>query len=205
MATDLGASTGNNARLAGYYRDSSRKAPHNFFTTTTNLWSLTPEGAQPPPPLFTYRGDGRRAGRGHAGGRAPSSRWRRRRCSGCGTRRPAAGSARRTTRPTSMPRASRSHPRTSSSCSCPTARAPADPISPEAVTVGQGEAWVLTDGGVVKGTWSRPDPSKPASPTRRRRPGDRPDAGAHVGRAGPDRRCRPRPCRRRPGRHALPA
>src|SRR5207342_3095282 len=44
----------------------------------------------------------------------------------------------------------------------PYRKSAADPISPEAVTVGQGEAWVLTDGGVVKGTWSRPDPSKPA-------------------------------------------
>ena len=44
----------------------------------------------------------------------------------------------------------------------PYTKSAADPISPEAVTVGQGEAWVLTAGGVVKGTWTRPDPSKPA-------------------------------------------
>lgn len=39
---------------------------------------------------------------------------------------------------------------------------PADPRSPEAVTVGEGEAWVFTDGRVVTGTWSRPDRAGPA-------------------------------------------
>jgi hypothetical protein len=33
---------------------------------------------------------------------------------------------------------------------------PADPGSPEAVTVGSGEAWVLSNGYVVAGTWERP-------------------------------------------------
>jgi hypothetical protein len=42
---------------------------------------------------------------------------------------------------------------------------PADPKSPEAQTVGTGEAWVLSAGKIVKGTWSRPDPSKPAALT----------------------------------------
>lgn len=31
--------------------------------------------------------------------------------------------------------------------------------SPEAVTVGEGEAWVLTGGKLVRGRWSRPDPA----------------------------------------------
>ena len=34
--------------------------------------------------------------------------------------------------------------------------------SQQAVTVGEGEAWILTDGKIVKGTWSRPDPKQPA-------------------------------------------
>jgi hypothetical protein len=42
---------------------------------------------------------------------------------------------------------------------------PADPKSPEAQTVGTGEAWVLSAGKVVKGTWTRPDPTKPATLT----------------------------------------
>jgi hypothetical protein len=41
-------------------------------------------------------------------------------------------------------------------------KSPADPKSPEAQTVGSGEAWVLSAGKVVKGSWNRPDPLKPA-------------------------------------------
>jgi hypothetical protein len=33
--------------------------------------------------------------------------------------------------------------------------------SPQAITTGGGEAWVLTDGGMVRGRWSRPDTSVP--------------------------------------------
>jgi hypothetical protein len=36
-----------------------------------------------------------------------------------------------------------------------------DPRSPEAVTVGTGEAWVLSGGAVVKGTWERADDHAP--------------------------------------------
>ena len=39
----------------------------------------------------------------------------------------------------------------------------ADPGSPEAVTVGSGEAWIFSDGKLVKGTWDRPDASVPAT------------------------------------------
>ncbi|MEQ8719242.1 MAG: DUF3048 domain-containing protein [Acidimicrobiales bacterium] len=33
--------------------------------------------------------------------------------------------------------------------------------SPQAISTGEGEAWVLTDGGIVRGRWSRPDPAAP--------------------------------------------
>ena len=39
----------------GYRRESSRSAPHNLLAETTKLWTLAPEGAQPPPPQFEYR------------------------------------------------------------------------------------------------------------------------------------------------------
>ena len=42
-------------------------------------------------------------------------------------------------------------------------RSPADPISPEAVTVGEGDVLVFTGGNVIAGRWLRPDPSKPAT------------------------------------------
>ncbi|MBK5224493.1 MAG: DUF3048 domain-containing protein [Acidimicrobiia bacterium] len=37
------------------------------------------------------------------------------------------------------------------------ARSPFDSTSPEAVSVGSGEAWILTSGHVIHGTWTRPD------------------------------------------------
>ena len=46
---------------------------------------------------------------------------------------------------------------------CDYKRSSADPKSPEAITVGEGDAWLLSDGKVVKGRWSRPDAAQPAS------------------------------------------
>jgi hypothetical protein len=46
---------------------------------------------------------------------------------------------------------------------CDYRTSPADPGSPEAVTVGSGEAWIFSDGKLVKGTWERPDASVPAT------------------------------------------
>lgn len=40
----------------GYYREKTRKAPHNLFAKTNNLWTLAPEGGAPPVQQYTYRG-----------------------------------------------------------------------------------------------------------------------------------------------------
>jgi hypothetical protein len=40
----------------GYYRAKDKKAPYNLFAKTTNLWTLAPKDAVPPQPQFTYRG-----------------------------------------------------------------------------------------------------------------------------------------------------
>ncbi len=45
---------------------------------------------------------------------------------------------------------------------CDYRTSPADPGSPEAQTVGFGEAWVFSAGRVVKGIWERADPAQPA-------------------------------------------
>ena len=39
----------------------------------------------------------------------------------------------------------------------------ADARSPEAVTIGEGDAWIFTDGKLIFGHWSRPDVNKPAT------------------------------------------
>jgi len=50
---DLSHSAANKA--GGYRRESSRSAPHNLLADTSKLWTLAPEGAQPPPPQFEFR------------------------------------------------------------------------------------------------------------------------------------------------------
>jgi Protein of unknown function (DUF3048) N-terminal domain/Protein of unknown function (DUF3048) C-terminal domain len=45
---------------------------------------------------------------------------------------------------------------------CDYRTSPADPKSPEAVTVGSGDAWYFSDGKIMLGRWERPDASKPA-------------------------------------------
>lgn len=39
----------------GYFRDSSRPAPHDLFAETSKLWTLAPDGSGPPPAQFSYR------------------------------------------------------------------------------------------------------------------------------------------------------
>ena len=56
---------------------------------------------------------------------------------------------------------------------------------PEAQLVGSGECWVLTNGVLVKGTWTKPALGSRHDLHRRRRRTDQADAGTHVGRALP--------------------
>jgi hypothetical protein len=42
-------------------------------------------------------------------------------------------------------------------------RSLADLRSPEAVTVGTGEAWLFTEGNIIQGKWDRTDASLPAT------------------------------------------
>lgn len=39
----------------GYFRSPEKKAPHNLFAQTKDLWTLAPEGSGPPPVQFTFR------------------------------------------------------------------------------------------------------------------------------------------------------
>ena len=41
----------------GYFREKTRKAPHNLYAKPKDLWKLAPEGSGPPPPQFLYRSD----------------------------------------------------------------------------------------------------------------------------------------------------
>jgi len=41
-----------------YFRTGNRKAPHNLYTNTSDLWRFAPPGAGPPAQQFEYRGSG---------------------------------------------------------------------------------------------------------------------------------------------------
>lgn len=161
VATDVGASTGNNFKLGGYYRDAGRRAPWNLYTNTTSLWGLTPDGAAAPPPLFGYRPAGVAPAVMPAAGvkltmASTKVRWLW----------DAAGQAwvrAQDERPHTDVAGKVIAPQNVVVMFVPYRKSPADPKSPEAVTVGEGAAWVFTAGGVVQGRWSRPDPSKPAT------------------------------------------
>jgi hypothetical protein len=157
--TDVGQ--GRADKPGGYYRDADRKAPHNLYADTVALYSLAPAGQGAPRPLFPFRlaGQASPVGTPTAGVKLtldgtqaqyvwdPASlSWRR---SEYGQlHKDAAGQQ----------------------------IAPANVIvqfvayvgvpgvgqSQQAVTVGEGDAWIFTDGKVVKGKWRRPDPKQPA-------------------------------------------
>ena len=49
---------GHDAASNAYHRDRARKAPHTLFITPVDLWARTPTGSGPPPALFRYRTTG---------------------------------------------------------------------------------------------------------------------------------------------------
>lgn len=138
----------------GYYRDTTRRAPHNLFTNTYTLWSLGEgRGAGAPFPLFAYRLDDQAPGAGA---------------------RPAAGVTvkfgRSTTtydwNGTGWVRAQNGEPTvdTDNVAVAPPnvvvqfvqyGVSPADQATPEAFMIGSGPVWVLTAGQVIEGSWRR--------------------------------------------------
>jgi hypothetical protein len=49
---------GFDAHADRYHRDTARPSPYNLFTETGKLFDLAPDGAEPPPALFTWRSPG---------------------------------------------------------------------------------------------------------------------------------------------------
>jgi hypothetical protein len=158
-ATNVGANVA--YQQGGYFRQPGRRAPHNLFASSSALWSLAPQGQGQPAPVFQYRrpeepvpvgGEPVQGVRmGLEGTRAqwlwdPASRTYLREQNGSshvdteGTQVNAANVVILTTE---------------------YRRSSADPRSPEAITVGSGEARVLKDGVLVRGTWERPEASSP--------------------------------------------
>jgi Protein of unknown function (DUF3048) N-terminal domain/Protein of unknown function (DUF3048) C-terminal domain len=142
-----------------YERTRDRRAPHNLFSATTDLWAAA-DGSEAVP-IFEYREDGEPIAAGARpaahldvayGATTAAFDW-----NGQGWVRSTDG---------------RSHPDSSGSPVAPAnvvvrftdyTPSPADGRSPEAVVTGSGELWVLTGGQVVMGRWEQ---SSPSAPTR---------------------------------------
>ncbi len=149
---DVGASS----KPEGYYRDRSRSAPHNLYTNTFNLWAIGADlDTSTPSPMFTFRdpADPIDPSARPVGGvtiNYPRSTvdysW-----NGSGWNRSQDGS------PTVDTNGKRTAPTTVIVQFVDYGISAADAKSPEAVTIGTGTAWVLTDGQVIEATWRRPE------------------------------------------------
>lgn len=151
-----------------YVRDPSRRAPHNLYTHPAGLRRHTRTGQRPPPALFSYR---RRPG-APAPARSQSAsgvaiNWGSGVDSALVTYQwdPAAHGWARSQRgrPDVDTTGTRITPTNVVILITAYRQSEADSRSPEAITVGSGEAFVFTAGRVAHGRWSRPDERSAAS------------------------------------------
>lgn len=158
---------GQDAIPGQYHRDNSRKAPHNLYANVAGLLAdAAPEGAGAPPALFTYRP----VGQPYTGGSLPASGYVV--DFGGGVRADYVWDAERGG--WDRFQVDESHPRATSATldSAGTqvapqnvvilfleyGQSPSDARSPMALSTGEGDAVVLTDGKAVEGRWRRPTP-----------------------------------------------
>jgi hypothetical protein len=140
---------------AGFFRGNNHKAPHNLYASTTAAWTLAPEGASAPPQQFSYRPAGTAATGEPATGvdlnmDGLAIEWRYDAASGAylrsngGTPHMDALSGQVSTENVVVMYVDYQ-------------ASAADERSPEAQTIGSGEALVFTGGVLVHGTWTRND------------------------------------------------
>lgn len=155
LATSTLVDVGVSAFNELYYRDTGRSAPHNLFSNTFNLWSIGRdlEGTGTPSPMFVYRtagdpipGETFRTDSVHInyGSTTVDYEW-----NGSSWDRSQDGE------PTVDADGVRVSPTTVVVQFVDYKPSRADARSPEAQTVGEGRAWILTDGVNVGADWSR--------------------------------------------------
>ena len=159
---------GYDAASSLYWRSTSRRAPHNLFSATDRLWGKYPERDEIPTAPFAFRTvldelhpsaepvAGVFVDFGHA---EIDYAW-----NGEGWERTHNGDAHSDSDGVRVAPSNVVIQFTTYGTSS------ADSRSPEAETVGSGEAWVFTDGHVVRGRWERPDQSRPAALVANGRP-----------------------------------
>ena len=139
----------------GYRRESARKAPHNLYADASKIYTLTPKGATRPPQQFQYRG---------TSDAMPASAT-----ASAGVKLSMDGvkvqwlwdSA--TSDYLRSVDADKSFDFDKSQINAKNVvvlfmqykASSADPRSPEAQSLGDGEAWIYTNGSLVRGKWSR--------------------------------------------------
>jgi len=140
----------------GFFRSTDKKAPHNLFSKTSNIWALDAGRGGTPPPQFSYRTDG------SAPSGAPTA----------GLKLTMDGNMKTAWQwDAALMKFVRFHdakPHVDSNgvqinmdnvvvIVCEYKFSQADKNSPEAQTVGSGVAWLFTQGMWIEGTWNRPD------------------------------------------------
>jgi hypothetical protein len=153
-----------------YYRVSSHAVPHNLFTRTPSLFALAPTDEAPPPALFAYRSTAEHAN--GTGGRSAAQASLRFVPGGTsiGWTWDAAGEQWKRSQNGSADLDQSGDQLAAANVIIQfvayrdtglhdTAGSPV----PEAQLVGQGEAWLFTDGIVAKGRWSKPSPGVPTA------------------------------------------
>jgi hypothetical protein len=148
-----------------YRREPGRPALYNLFSSTSELYGKAPEGGGAPPPMFSYRAAGEKlaaAGAEAATGvameyrdkvrtavewrwHATSATWRR-----VQNGTPHVDAADVEVAPRNVVVQFVGYRDTGFVDQSGTA-------VPEAELLGEGEAWILTDGQIVRGRWSKPD------------------------------------------------
>ena len=137
-----------------YYRNNSRSAPHNLFSSTGALRRAGGTAGGAPPELFTIRRPG--TPNPNKAFDASGVRVNYRSTSvtydwnGSGWARSQDGRA------TVDTAGVRTAPETVIVQFTPYGVSPADARSPEANTIGRGRAWIFTEGNLIRGSWSKP-------------------------------------------------
>ena len=145
------------ARRAVYFRSGDRKAPHNLYSTTDQLFAQAAPDAQPPQQQFQYRADGEAVQGTPSPGVAASLdsidvRW---------TWNPGTGLYERMMEGKAHTDALSGQVTTNNVLVLVMNYLPGISGSPDAQTLGGGEAFVFTAGNYVHGTWTRADRLQP--------------------------------------------
>lgn len=137
-----------------YYRNNSRPAPHNLYTSAAALRRAGGSSGGQPIDLFQIRRPGTALPNAAQAAEAVTVRYKSTTVSyswnGTGWARTQDGAAFRDSAGT------RVAPETVIVQFTNYGVSPADKNSPEAIATGSGAAWIFTEGKVIKGTWSKP-------------------------------------------------